>query len=30
MNNLPDEIINKVLLYAISTPSAECITPLNI
>tara|TARA_Y100000741_G_C18088589_1_gene491745 strand:- start:37 stop:267 length:231 start_codon:yes stop_codon:yes gene_type:complete len=25
MNNLPDEIINKVLLYAISTPSAECI-----
>jgi hypothetical protein len=25
MKNLPEEIIEKILLYAISTPSAECI-----
>ena len=25
MDKLPEEIINKIILYAIRTPSAECI-----
>ena len=25
MDKLPEEIVNKIMLYAITTPSAECI-----